>query len=464
MEKYMKIIWVIIFWGFAESGYAQSGWAQQVNPIAPSKTNVLGKVQFVSVTEGWISGANGNLLHTTNSGTTWNIVKPFPNDTVSSIGDPSISMWWVNQTHGWKINWFGTNLNDAHGAVLQQTTDGGITWTKKIFSTTAGDAGLEVQFADENHGWILIYNFISGNPQYLKTTDGGSSWNPFIGMGIFYFADANNGWAISAAGAQSKPPYKIYHTTNGGNDWVEQYVDSTAGSFNAIQFTDINNGWVVGENSKILKTTDGGNHWIKVTNTGINSSSMSKCVFFLDANTGWIGTNDGDINNNPARILLYTTNGGTTWTKQNPPISNAVFSIYFLNSNTGWITADNCVQNCDQPDSLIIWQGAIYHFSDGLSGVEDENNTVLNNFDLLQNYPNPFNPTTTISFVISQQTFVTLKVYDVMGKEVSTLVNENKAAGKYRIDFDASGLTSGVYFYKLQTDKLVQTKKLLLLK
>ena len=87
-----------------------------------------------------------------------------------------------------------------------------------------------------------------------------------------------------------------------------------------------------------------------------------------------------------------------------------------------------------------------------------------NEFVLDQNYPNPFNPSTIISFSVPQSSFVTLKVYDVLGNEVSTLVNETKEAGKYNISFDASGLSNGVYFYSINSDNFTSTKKMLLMK
>jgi hypothetical protein len=104
--------------------------------------------------------------------------------------------------------------------------------------------------------------------------------------------------------------------------------------------------------------------------------------------------------------------------------------------------------------------------------VEDENSVQLaSNFELAQNYPNPFNPTTTISYTIPNVTLsraegsrVQLKIYDVLGNEVVTLVNEYKPAGSYEVRFDASILSSGVYFYKLQTGNLVETKKMILMK
>ena len=83
---------------------------------------------------------------------------------------------------------------------------------------------------------------------------------------------------------------------------------------------------------------------------------------------------------------------------------------------------------------------------------------------MLQNYPNPFNPSTTIKFQIPNSSFVNLKVYDVLGNEVATLVNEEKPAGTYQLSFDASNLSSGIYFYKLQAGNIVETKKMILLK
>jgi hypothetical protein len=98
-------------------------------------------------------------------------------------------------------------------------------------------------------------------------------------------------------------------------------------------------------------------------------------------------------------------------------------------------------------------------------GVSTEDTNLLpDNSVLYQNYPNPFNPRTKLSFVISHLSLVTLKVYDVLGNEVASLINEKKPAGEYEIDFDASDLTSGIYLYKLQTENYVETKKMILIK
>jgi hypothetical protein len=96
--------------------------------------------------------------------------------------------------------------------------------------------------------------------------------------------------------------------------------------------------------------------------------------------------------------------------------------------------------------------------------VEDFQATVPADFALHQNYPNPFNPSTKIRFVIPKSSFVNIKVYNVLGKEVATLVNEEKPVGSYELEFDASRLPSGIYFYRLQAGDFVETKKMVLMK
>jgi hypothetical protein len=98
-----------------------------------------------------------------------------------------------------------------------------------------------------------------------------------------------------------------------------------------------------------------------------------------------------------------------------------------------------------------------------MTGVDDDK-INLKDFSLCQNYPNPFNPTTKISWQSPVGSWQTLKVYDMLGNEVATLVDEYKPAGSYEVDFNAVGLSSGIYFYKLQTGLFVETKKMILLR
>ena len=114
-----------------------------------------------------------------------------------------------------------------------------------------------------------------------------------------------------------------------------------------------------------------------------------------------------------------------------------------------------------------------HHVSIGMKGtitvnaitdVKTINGIIPDNFILMQNYPNPFNPTTTISFSLPYKSFVSLKVFDLLGREVATLVNEQKPAGTYTQKWNAQNFTSGIYFYRLQAGNYIETKKLILLK
>ena len=114
--------------------------------------------------------------------------------------------------------------------------------------------------------------------------------------------------------------------------------------------------------------------------------------------------------------------------------------------NSGTISAD--ITRYNSPFTTSVEQ---------ISGLPE-------NFSLQQNYPNPFNPSTLIEYSIPEQSFVDLKVYDILGNEVATLVNEEQSAGVYRADFTGADLTSGIYFYQLQAGNFVETKKMILIK
>jgi len=108
-------------------------------------------------------------------------------------------------------------------------------------------------------------------------------------------------------------------------------------------------------------------------------------------------------------------------------------------------------------------QGMIGTITATISGVEDELNSP-EKFQLSQNYPNPFNPTTRIEFRIADFGFVSLKVYDNLGREIETLINEEKSAGEYEVELNAANLPSGIYFYELKAGVYSETKKMILIK
>jgi len=169
------------------------------------------------------------------------------------------------------------------------------------------------------------------------------------------------------------------------------------------------------------------------------------------------------------------------------PIDGAMYAIQHAEFGPPWLNnkgrlfriqngvVDTLLSEMPRPSGLVFNSNGdlfISSFSDDNIvkvsnlpvGVEDENNFVADDFSLEQNYPNPFNPSTSIQYQVSSISQVSLKVYDVLGNEVATLVNEEKPAGSYEVKFDAAELSSGIYFYKLQAGIMVETKKMILLR
>jgi len=190
----------------------------------------------------------------------------------------------------------------------------------------------------------------------------------------------------------------------------------------------------------ILKTTDAGQTWTVVANE-LYCNLYS--VYFENINTGWaVGCNDY----NP-ESMYKTTNGGLTWTAQSSGTTGVLKQICFTSNSTGFIVgSNNAILKLPNPSGINDF-------------VEIPKQSML-----IQNYPNPFNNSTNISFDLPKDDLVNLSVYNAKGELVKTLVSGNQSAGMQSVTFDANGLNSGVYYYKLQTGDNAMTKKMLLVK
>ncbi len=244
------------------------------------------------------------------------------------------------------------------------------------------------------------------------------------------FTDANNGTVVGKAGT-------ILRTTNGGASWINQ-ISGTTNQLRGVSFTDSDNGTAVGWEGTILRTTNGGTSWISQT-SGTRNNLYG--VSFADSNNG---TAVGVLG-----TILRTTNGGASWINQISGTTNLLLAVSFTDSDNG---------------TAVGWVGTILRTTNGGVTFIEVSKEKVSSFLLMQNYPNPFNPSTTINYQIPALNFVTLKVYDVLGNEVVTLVNEEKPAGEYEVEFNASSLSSGIYFYRLQAGSFVETKKMVLLR
>lgn len=189
----------------------------------------------------------------------------------------------------------------------------------------------------------------------------------------------------------------------------------------------------------IFRSTDDGANWISV---GLGFTEPNITSLAIHGSTVFAGTDSSGI--------FLSIGNGTTWTAFNTGLPNPYVSSLALNDR--YIYA-----------GILggLWRRPL---SDVVVSVSPLRNIILSNYRLEQNYPNPFNSATNISFGLRSRSFVSLKIYDVIGREVATLVFEKLSAGNHTRRWDAEKLPSGVYFYCLKTESYSETKKLVLLK
>jgi hypothetical protein len=203
--------------------------------------------------------------------------------------------------------------------------------------------------------------------------------------------------------------------------------------------------------------------------------SFSALTFHPETNELWVTSRSFVPPNNDAIIKIDITTGDTTivgHTGLGKITNDIVFDEgHNLYGVIGASTETNDFISIDVSNGVgtIVGSVGFQHilglaYIESVTSVDYENNLLPKQFSLKQNYPNPFNPKTTIRYEIPERSFIALKIYNLLGREVVTLVSEENDAGYYSIEFDASTLSSGIYFYRLQAGSFVETKKMMLLK
>jgi hypothetical protein len=165
-------------------------------------------------------------------------------------------------------------------------------------------------------------------------------------------------------------------------------------------------------------------------------------VFFTNISIGYIAGDSGTV--------LKTTNGGLNWIMQATETFEHLNAIFFADSATGWAAGGNGI--------------ILKTTTGGVTRLIQHSNEIPKEFKLCQNYPNPFNPKSKIKFQILKLSEAKLLIYDILGREAETLVNEQLNAGTYEVEWDASNYPGGVYYYILKAGDFTQTKKMILVK
>ncbi|MBS1493403.1 MAG: T9SS type A sorting domain-containing protein [Bacteroidetes bacterium] len=385
----------------------------------------LASINFINNTTGWAAGGGGNIYKTTNSGVNW---LPLNSGTHEDLSFKSGCF--LDSLNGWIAGY--NSISDS--SFILRTKDGGITWIKSVL--TRYDEIRPVFFINKSLGW-----FSTDYGKIYKSSDGGVNWDTICSSGSLspfqlQFINSNTGFMCDANS-------EILKTTNGGSNW-EHYNVPPGGivrQINSISFVNETTGWLTKYFGGVYKTTNGGVNWF--TQDGATIDPLWT-IYFLNENYGWACGDNG--------ALVRTTNGGANWKKYDTGTHEQLYSLHFIDINTGWICGTGGI--------------ILRSTSGGTSFIRSIGNIIPDNISLSQNYPNPFNPTTKINYEIKSSGFVSLKVYDLLGKEVATLVNEKQNAGSYAMDFNSTefNLPSGIYYYTLSTDGFVDTKKMVLIK
>ncbi len=421
-----------------------------------------------------------------------------------NIGSRKISdVLFIDSLTGWAVTPYRFQ-NDT--TFVMKTTTGGDSWFIQFVGTGQFVGRNRILFINANTGFTCGNDHYTGSGKITKTTNGGNNWLPLndpttavyndmavlnentiwlvasssLTGGVFFTTTGGSSWVQQFSGGNQNPNKiymynarigfisntsagspNIYKTTNGGINWNinlpgEYFVD--------MHFTDSLTGWKsmyesTSADTSVKKTTNGGVNWVKqkLPSGGIIITPQITSFSFINKDTIWGAGGQVFYGAGKFRGVLYrTTNGGTNWLLHIPDTSYDIQgfgSIQFVNRNIGWAHSDlRSIHTTNGGDTTF------------LTGIQQISGIVPNTFELFQNYPNPFNPVTNIEFSVPKSAYVKLTVYDITGRQLNELINSQMSTGSYKIDFDASQLSSGIYFYTLETDGFSQTKKMMLIK
>jgi len=401
--------------------------------------NSIKGIKFINDNTGIILNDTGQCLMTTDGGNVWNQTGVRAPNNLSILKGS-----FINENTGFVI---GQVPNEDNLLDVFRTGNRGINWTR--VSEGLSDY-TDISIIDEQN--LLMSSFFT----LYKSTNSGINWTVFNPNSVVLFnskfLNQNTGYAFEIS------QNSLLKTTNGGSNWftIFNYPNVSSNSLNSFHFINVNTGFLTKSGSSttinpqynILRTLDGGISWDSLI--FINGGGSITDVWFKSANEGFI------ISDN----LFKTTNGGINFININLSHKSSISKLYFLNENIGFAYTFN---RGKKPYSLMkTTNGGVF--------VNNEIEFV-NNYSLFQNYPNPFNPVTTIKYNLSTSGMVRLKVFDVLGREVRTLVNEFKSTGTHSVDLNASDLSSGIYFYRIiinsenvNSGEYSEVRKMILLK
>ena len=276
---------------------------------------------------------------------------------------------------------------------------------------------------------------VTGGGVFLSTNNG-NSWT-YVGLTNYEVYDL----AISGSNLFAGTNSGVFLSTNNGSDWTEVSSGLTEDDIYSLAVS--NNNIYAGTSAGVFISNNNGASW-----TDISSATLADKVVYsiaihqvnIIAGTGGYG-------------IYVSTNNGTTWEESDDGLPNSFTDVHALEKSSTTLYAGTLFQGA--------WERPL---TDYVTNVISTSGNLPQSFYFSQNFPNPFNPSTTIKFTIPQESFVELKVFDILGNEVAALANDNYPGGNYKVDFNGNDLPSGFYIARMTAGNFIQTRKMILLK
>lgn len=386
------------------TGSVYSQWYQQSIPVS----NPIVGLEFVDSLRGWAATSSyqdtSYILYTTNGGNNWNIQLKITGIEFEVLDAVDSSVIYLG----------GYRYSGPPWTLLLKSTNGGTNWVD--MNMTVSNGFDDMFFVNRDSGYMCENTFV----ELYRTTNGGVNWERKInGLNQFpyklFFINFSTGYCGG--------DFTLFKTINSGDNWFA--INGFSAIIKSIFFLNENSGWVGLANSRLAHTTNGGLNWsYQLPNFTVGSTTD---LYFYDSLKGWGGNRNLKI--------IKTTTGGSVWGFQ--VTSSASFTISFLDSLRGW-TGDIGISRTTNGGGII-------------THINSYTNFIPEDYKLYQNYPNPFNSQTKISFEVKSNSFVKLIIYDITGREINIWQSDGiLLSGRHEFLFDAKGLSSGVYFYKLE--------------
>lgn len=435
MSKRNLILYIIIilFSGLSIAN-AQNYWLKSTIPNADMPLNRVTSSDSLNF---YIAADSGKIFHSSDGGINWISQN-------TGIQNNIIDIDFINVNTGYAIAWeYGSVNPNFIGSIILRTTNGGQVWDAN-YKIDTNIFYSKISFVNNQFGFLL------GHPiGIVRTTDGGVNWRKdhidttgqVYGYPIKNIVTIGSQFAIASGGFMDLAGV-MWRTTNAGQNWTSMGVAPeplyAIHSFDNQNFIAVGGDFEYG--ASMVKTSNAGQSWDYIP---FNEFGIGLGISFRTSAEGWIALGLG-------QKFIYTLDAGKRWLVFMTPNEETIYDVNFSGKRHGVAVGQHA---------------AILRYNSDLVGIQNTNSALPSSIELKQNYPNPFNPGTIISFTLDKPKNVSLKIYDMLGKEVKILIDGMVKPGEHKVKFDAADIPAGIYFYTLKTgNEFSQTKKMILVK